>query len=755
VRIELRRDGSVLDTRTLPVAGVHLDANLTFAAASSPGLYEVRATYERDGAVVEVHETGFWRRDETVLGSGASLTAGPTYLRRDGKPFIPVGVNMWVNDTVWAVFPENANALEWDRDFAEMAARGLTFVRTGIWHDRTRMIDSPTGTAKESVLRNIEAMLLAAGRHGLQVQFTLFVFEPQSEMRASVSMLGPGRNPYTDPVAVEAQSSFVRSIAARFKDVPFLSWDLINEPSFSNPRAIFRGNQPNADPTEVEAWNAWLRKRHGSARALAEAWGTIPAEIPEIAGIALPEPADLAWTRNGNPKQVRAVDYNLFAQDVFGEWAAAMVRVIRETGSRQIVAVGQDEGGVTNRLLNQFYGGSGVDLTSLHNWWQDDALLWDAVAAKRPGMPNLLGETGPQPSIAMDGESRWDETKGLGLVERKLALGLAAANGGSAVWIWSRTDPFRFGRQDGSSTSWVDTLGRLGAFARDAAPHLSDARPGEVAIVLPQSLQLSVFNDHAIEAQQKCVRALFHHARASAYAVGEHQVGLLGDPRLILLPAPWVLSERAWSAILDKVHAGATLLVTGRFDQDEYFRPTGRHRAAGLDYTPAILPTRENLVRWPGGAGWASFSGNKTTYLEQATLASGATFASRPVGRGQVLFFTLPLELNDDLKLLGDVYRWALQEARVTPLYRTSVDDPGILICPTALEKATLYVLASESSVPRDVAFRDTASGKQLRVRLDPGRAALLLVTHAGEVAARYEPSAAAAPPAGAARSTR
>jgi hypothetical protein len=120
-----------------------------------------------------------------------------------------------------------------------------------------------------------------------------------------------------------------------------------------------------------------------------------------------------------------------------------------------------------------------------------------------------------------------------------------------------------------------------------------------------------------------------------------------------------------------------------------------------------------------------------------------------------VLFFTLPLELNDDLKLLGDVYRWALQEARVTPLYRTSVDDPGILICPTALEKATLYVLASESSVPRDVAFRDTASGKQLRVRLDPGRAALLLVTHAGEVAARYEPSAAAAPPAGAARSTR
>jgi hypothetical protein len=747
VRVELRRDGALLDTQRVAIAGAHLDASLTFAAPAS-GLYEVRAVYERDGAVVDVHETGFWRRDEALLARGPRLTAGSTYLRKDGKPFIPVGVNMWVNDTVWAVFPENANALEWDRDFAEMAARGLTFVRTGIWHDRARMIDTPTGTAKESVLRNVEAMLLAASRHGLHVQFTFFVFEPQSEMRSSVSLLGPGRNPYTDPVAVEAQSAFVRSITARFKDVPFLSWDLINEPSFSNPRAIFRGNQPSSDPTEVEAWNTWLRRRYGSGRALAEAWGSIASEIPRIEGVALPEPSDLTLARNGNPRQVRALDYNLFAQDMFGEWAAAMVRTIRETGSTQMVAVGQDEGGVTNRLLNQFYGGSGVDLTSVHNWWYDDALLWDAVAAKRPGVPNLLGETGPQPSIAMDGTSRWDEVKGLGLVERKLALGFAAGNGGSAIWIWSRTDPFRFGRQDGSATSWIDVLGRLGAFARDAEPHLSDARPGEVAIVLPQSLQLSVFNDHALEAQQKCVRALYHHARASAYVVGEYQIELLGSPKLILLPSPWVLSERAWNALVEKARAGATLLVTGRFDLDEHFRPTDRHRAAGLEYAAAILPTRENEVRWPGGAGRATFSGNKTTYLEQATLPGGATFARQSIGQGQVLFFTLPLELNDDLKLLGEVYGWALQQARVTPVYRADIDDPGILICPTDLETATLYVLTSETSVRREVAFRDTTSGTQLRVGLDPGRAALLLVTHAGKIVARYDAAAGWGAPA-------
>ena len=104
-----------------------------------------------------------------------------------------------------------------------------------------------------------------------------------------------------------------------------------------------------------------------------------------------------------------------------------------------------------------------------------------------------------------------------------------------------------------------------------------------------------------------------------------------------------------------------------------------------------------------------------------------------------MLFFTLPLELNDDLRLLGDVYRWALAEAKIEPVYQTKLDDPGILICPTALETGTLYVLTSESSVARDVRFRDVASGRDVRVELAPGRAALLLVTRAGEVVFRAE----------------
>jgi hypothetical protein len=556
---------------------------------------------------------------------------------------------------------------------------------------------------------------------------------------ANGPVLGPGRNPYTDPVAIEAQRTFVRSIAERFASVPFLGFDLVNEPNFSNPQIYWRGNQPNGDPTEVAAWNDWLRTRYGKVEALAEAWGSSPGELSALGDVPLPEPRDLAHARTGNAKEVRALDYNLFAQDAFRAWAREMVAAIRATGSRQLVGVGQDEGGVGDRVLNQFYGAD-VDLTSMHNWWNDDALLWDALAAKRPGTPNLVGETGPQPAIGMDGRSRWDEVRGLGLFERKLVLGLAAGNAGALPWIWSRYDSFHIGRSDGSTTPWLEALTGVAVFAKEAAPHLGEARPGEVAIVLPQSLQLSVFGGYGREAQQKCMRALYHHARSSAYVVGEYQIEQLGRPRLILLPSPWVLGETAWRGILERVREGATLLVSGRLDLDEHFRPTGRHRAIGLDYVPEILATRENPVRWPGGAGRAIFSGDKSTYLEQARLAGDATFARRALGRGQILFFSLPLELNDDLALLGRVYAWALAQAKVEPLYRTTLDDPGILICPFPLETGTLYAFASESSRAREITLRDAASGADLRVSVDPGRAALLFVTGEGRVVARYSP---------------
>jgi hypothetical protein len=453
--------------------------------------------------------------------------------------------------------------------------------------------------------------------------------------------------------------------------------------------------------------------------------------------IPLPGPDDLAYARHGNPLQVRAFDYNLFAQDMFSRWVQSMVTVIRQAGSSQLINVGQDEGGVTNRVLNQFYGLAGVGFTTNHTYWEDDALLWDSVVAKLPGVPNITGETGYQPVWVPDGTWRYDEFTGLPLTERKWALGFAAGSSGVMQWDWAREVDFGMQRSDGSAKVWEPMLRGVGEFAQRAAPYATDFIKPDTAIILPQSLQLSVFNALSLEAQQNAVRALYYYARGEAYAVGEYQIASLGSPKLIILPSSIVLAEDSWQAILDRVKAGAVLLVTGPFADDAHFHPTGRQDQVGLAYVDRALTLRSNAFKWPGGDAELTFAGSKTTVLSRAQTPGDHDWVEQPLGKGKILFATMPIELNQNLQVVGDIYRYAMKVANVSPTYTTSLMDAGMLICPTRLPKATLYVLASESN-QKAIAFHDVRSGKDFSGELENGRAALLLVGDDGKLITTY-----------------
>jgi hypothetical protein len=292
-------------------------------------------------------------------------------------------------------------------------------------------------------------------------------------------------------------------------------------------------------------------------------------------------------------------------------------------------------------------------------------------------------------------------------------------------------------RSDGSAKAWENMMRDLGKFAREAAPFADSILQPEVAIVLPQSYQLSVSNPSAVEAQQSSVRALYNFARSQAYAVGEYQSELLGNPKLIIVPSAFGLSDTAWHDITQRVQAGAVLLVTGPFAEDPHFDPTGRQDSIGLPYDLAPLTLRDHLFHFPGGSELLAFAGMKTTFLSRAVLPTGDDWIEKPHGKGRILFAALPLELNTNLQAVADVYRYALKEANITPVYSTSLKDPGILICPTVFPKATLYVLTSESN-QTNVSFRDERSKKDFSATLPQGRAALLLVGVDGKILASY-----------------
>jgi len=739
IRLELRSETGMISTAKIPFT-THgtADLDVPFNQSLPTGFYKISAVYAEAGHPRAFYENGFWVTDRSAISTGPVLGVSGDFLTLDNKSFFPVGTNYFTTEENGWDFSGPRNAAIWEKDFAEMEAHGVSFVRTGVWMPNAKFIEGNTGGADERFMRNLEAFLLCAHRHNIAINFTFFAFSPHSgpQVRDFDTATGPP-NPYTDAASVEAEQAYVRSVVERFRDVPWLSWDLINEPSFSNPRQIFKGNYPNGDTTEITAWHKWLSQKYGNLTALGDAWRVPPGDLADFDDVPLPSLTDLRYERYGHPNQIRTLDYNLFAQDMFSAWVKSMVSLIRSTGSKQLIDVGQDEGGVTDRVLNQFYGGAGVSFTTDHTYWQDEALLWDSVVAKRPGVPNITGETGYQPVWAPDGTWRYDEFTGLGLTERKWALGFAAGTSGAMQWDWAREVDFGMQRSDGSAKAWENMMRDLGKFAREAAPLALSIIQPDVAIVLPQSYQLSVSNPSAIEAQQASVRALYNFARSQAYAVGEYQTELLGSPKLIIVPSAFGLTDDAWHAITQRVQAGAVLLVTGPFAEDPHFHPTDRQNSLGLDYDLAPLTARDHLFHFPGGVESLEFAGMKTTLLDRAILSTGNDWIEKPFGKGKILFAALPLELNTNLQAVADVYTYALKAANVAPVYSTSLKDPGVLICPTVFPKATLYVITSESN-QGTVSFRDQRSAKEFSTTLPSGRAVLLLVGTDGKLLATY-----------------
>lgn len=748
LKLELLKDSKEIASRTTSCGKkLHEEIRLS-VPLKEPGLYQLRTSLSNEDTIFEQYSTGIVVRDSILLRTGYPLETGRDYFRLNDKPFLPVGVNYFSTDLYTSGFfvggSIGGNPWVWEKDFAEMQRLGFNTVRTGIWLNRIHYLDPVTGSASERLLTAIEAYLNAAAKHNMQIIFTFFAFDPQTEMQQGHGQeggrLGPGFNPYIDPAAIEAQSSYVSAIVSRFRDVPFLSFDLINEPSFNNPKRLWRGNSPSGDPIELAEWQNWLKLHYGTIDSLAEAWKVAPGELGSFDKVPIPAFEDLELVRSGNNRTVRAVDFNHFAQDAFTNWVNSIIKAIRNAGGKQLVTVGQDEGGVADRLLNHFWSRSEAAYTSNHTWWRDDVLLWGSVAAKTPFKPNLIGETGIQPVWSMDETWRWDEIKGTPLLERKLALGFANANAGVLYWDWTRSDPFGIMRRDGSYKQWIKLLKGIAEFALNAQPYIIEAQLPEIALVLPHSLQLSVFgNNLGIEVQQKSVRALYHYARASAFTVSEYQLEKMPEAKLIIVPAPWIFSGDAWNKLLNKVKSGATLLISGRIDADEHWvSDFNRINDVKIDYSSGLLATREAEVLWPDGRVHLTYSGDKTTYAERGFLKDDKTFEEILLGKGKILYFPLPLEIADQLDAVGKIYKYAINKSGVKTIYETSITDPGILISPTRLTNATLYVLTSETVLKDPVIFKDLQSGKTFKTALEPGRASLILIDKDGNVKASY-----------------
>ncbi len=706
----------------LAIPAAHADETVSMPTSGKPGFHtvEIKLTCA-DGPCGTLH-TAFWIRDRAYLKAGPKLDVAGETFRIDRKPVAVVGTTYMASDAQRLYF-RYPNPYVWDRDMAQIAAADMNMLRTGIWTDWDYVADD-RGIAKERALRTIEAYLMTARRYGLPVQFTLFAFMPD--------VFG-GINPYLDPIAQERARNFAASLAHAFADVPFLAWDLINEPSFDNPQHFFT-TKANGDVAEAKAWNVWLLQRYKTRHAIEAAWHTVLADGP----IAVPSDDDgTAQSANDGKTPAAVHDFILFTQESFTQWAAAMRGAIRNSGSSQLITVGQDEGGSLISPSPSYFA-SAVDFTTMHSWWFNDDLLWDSLSAKQKGLPMLVQETGVMTETNLDGRPRRTLAEDAELLERK--IGIALNTGAGAIeWLWNVNAVMRSQqevtigavRPDGTEKPEAGVLAAYAAFAKILSAHVSDAEPEPVVVLTSQAAQFSVLQAAATDAQQRAVRVLNYQCRMPARLVAENHVADIAGAKLVVLPSAQMLNDETWQSLLAYVRGGGSLLLTGSVERDASWRLRNRLRDIGIDGEPAALVSRNIPIRLGPKTVQATFANKTQRASEMIRSRDGRTYIESAYGKGRLFVVTAPVELGGAPETTAEVYRYVLDRLSLVPPFTGAPADSAVLIRPQVFKDAVLYVLASETADDVSLDLHDGISGGQIVEKLPAMRTLMVLLDRA------------------------
>jgi len=707
----------------------------------SEGLYKISLLIKEGKKTIHSATGGFLCDNPDKLNTGLPFGTNSHFITRGGKSF-PVTGMTYMDGENNRFFLKYPNPVLWDKEMREMKETGVNMIRTGLWwwYPYQEILNS-NNEPNEKTLRALDAFLSTAKRYDLPVQYCLFPFQP---------LVKDSEAPFTDDKAFETQKQYINTLAQRYKNNPDIIWDLINEPSYGKAMWLWSGNVPTNSQSEQKLWNDWLKTQYNNRTELLPGMlNMLPEQFNDKDGIALPNNNNLSSNNfyYKNQKPLIAYDYNLFAQYAYNNWARKIRQIYKDAGSKQLIVTGQDEGGVSNRVLNQFYAEES-DFTTMHSWWQDDDLLWSSITGKAQNKPLLVQETNLMRFVDPREQARRNELEYMKTLERKLCIAFGAEGAGVIPWVWnanpnSNENESSIGilRCDGTASPEKLMYKRFSSFINRNTNYFTQAKNADILMVIPLSLQLSNYNGLAVGATKNAIRALHYYAKLQEIAASEYHLDRNNyAPKLIILPSPLTLSDKAWTQLLKQVDNGATLLVTGPVCLDPHFEHVDRLSKFQVEEETQPITLMESTIQ----------IGNEKYPLNYYSLSPMKTL-NRMVwksdhekvktifhGKGKILVTEYPCELNTNLNTTAKLYQYAAEIAGVKAKFTTNCTNPGILIRTMDYENARLYLLESETDRTENISFTDIPSGKAFNVELEAGRAKLLLISIDGKLIDSY-----------------
>ncbi|WP_066191466.1 beta-galactosidase [Gracilibacillus timonensis] len=703
------------------------------------GQYRIECTLTSDNGEERTLTQGFWGNDQEFLQEGTYLEVKRDYFWKNNRPFPIVGQTYMTSD-VARKFIFIPNPAVWDQDMADMKKAGINLIRTGLWTG-WRHVMFEDGHPSEEVLRAIDAFILTAKKHQIEVTFNFFAFTP---------IAYEGVNPYLDPRSVKAQKRFIAALASRHRYTTNINWDLINEPSMFDPKRFFQGPRTANDPFENQAFVAWLRDRHQTIQALQERWDMTPEELPSFEAVEMPEQEEVNFDIQDMRRLKRGLpwlDYTLFTMDMHNRWACQLTETLRSVNPKQLVTVGQDEA-LTSQRPTPFFYEQVVDYTTVHSWWMLDQLVWDGIFTKTPNKPNLIQETGIMYVETPDNKAKRSEYELRNMLERKYAYAFSTGGAGAVQWLWNTNfymnniNESNIGalRADGSEKPEADVSYDFGSFIGQISDLFEDRGLEEILAIFPYSNDFSN-RKFAFDATTKLTRVLAYDMNIPFRAMSEYQLEALRlqTPRLIIVPSAHNFSRQARNQLIDYVkESGAVLLWTGPIGLDEYWqhehilqKELGEHRLANI--------LREELLTINGIEYPVSFGDRRIGELYKEEVA-GTDLLEVKLGKGKLIWSPLPIELNQRADVLIAVYQKAVQAAGVTNEieWLQGGQYPGIYGRKLSFTHGNLYIFVSEYAVDTPIEIRDQASEKRYRFTLEKERSQLFATDKQGNVIASY-----------------
>ena len=691
------------------LTGINDFKSVTVAIKTSNPLPEGFYSVEIEAQNVPWHPskttTGFWVWDKKLAAGAPKLSVSKDWLHKDGKVFPIIGTTYMASD-VHRKFLIEPNPFVWEKDFEKMQQMGINFVRSGLWNSWDRvMLDR--GAIDESFLRALDAYILTAAKHNIIVCFNLFAFTPP---------LNGGTNPYLDPRALDWQKIFITLIAKRYKNVGWIHYDLINEPSYTSPSDLWK-TAPVNDAYEQSAWKNWVIKKYGSDNAtIQNKWRDADNDV-----FALPNENELnykIYKENRSPR--KGMDFNLFVQDVLTNWADTLNKVIKTT-SGALVTLGQDEGGTTNRPAQQFHYDA-VDYTSIHTWWLNDDLLWDGLMTKVPEKPNLISETGLMRLEDIDGEPWRSQENASKLLDRKFALGFTGRGAGIVQWAWN-INPYMpidnesaigFFRPDGTAKFEIQTIKKFSKFFEKIQPKLGDFQNNEIAIVIPHSKIFSGMKNGDLSTK-RIVRALADHFSIVPTLISEYKLTpkRLSGVKLVIVPSAEFLDDSAAVQLYRASLNGTKILFTGALEGNAYGQLSENILKLGL-INKSVPVSLFEQTNYNERKITVTFDNQQSEFIKKS-------IADKFYESGNIMHEPLPIELAREKESLILLLKNSLVASGIKSQFFDEPLTTGILY----LKDYALIICVNESS--NNINRQLTIDNKPLIIDVNAGESKLLL----------------------------